>query len=118
MAKANLLNTSTSNVVELVGNGRVFTVPQYQRDYSWTEEQWEDLWNDITELVTRPDDSHYLGALVVAAKSDRSFEIIDGQQRLATLSIFALAIIDRLMHLAANEVDEVDNRERATGLRP
>lgn len=117
MAKANLLNTSTSNVVELVGNGRVFTVPQYQRDYSWTEEQWEDLWNDITELAGRPDDSHYLGALVVAAKSDRNFEIIDGQQRLATLSIFALAIIDRLGLLALQDTDAVNNKERAIGLR-
>lgn len=117
MARANLLNTSTSNFVELVGNGRVFRVPQYQRDYSWTEDQWEDLWNDIVELSERPDDSHYLGALVVEAKSDRSFEIIDGQQRLATLSLFALAVIDRLHTLAGLSIDEADNLERAVALR-
>src|SRR5215212_828068 len=116
MAKSNLLNTNTSNVVELVGNGRVFTVPQYQRDYSWTEEQWEDLWNDVLELSGKREDSHYMGALVVEAKSDRAFEIIDGQQRLATISAFALAVISRLMELAETEIDPDDNRERADAL--
>lgn len=117
MAKSNLLNTNTSNVVELVGNGRVFTVPQYQRDYSWTEEQWEDLWNDILELSAKRDDSHYMGALVVEAKTDRAFEIIDGQQRLATISVFALAVISKLNDLADAEVEAEDNRERSTALR-
>lgn len=117
MAKSNLLNTNTSNVVELIGNGRVFRVPPYQRDYSWTEEQWEDLWNDVVDLSSRPEDSHYLGALVVEAKSDREFEIIDGQQRLATLSLLALAIIDRLKTLADTDIDASDNNERATALR-
>jgi len=51
MAKANLLNTSTSTFLELIGNGRLFKVPAYQRDYSWTEEQWEDLWTDIADLA-------------------------------------------------------------------
>lgn len=117
MAKPNLLNTSTSNLVELVGNGRQFRVPPYQRDYSWTEEQWEDLWNDILELHDKPGDSHYMGALVVEAKTDRDLEIIDGQQRLATLSVLALAIISQLEQLASAGVNPEDNRERATVLR-
>lgn len=86
MAKPNLLNTGTSTFLELIGNGRLFTVPPYQRDYSWTEEQWEDLWLDIEDLANRPEDSHYMGALVVEGKSDRQFAVIDGRQRLATLN--------------------------------
>lgn len=117
MAKTNLLNTSTSNLMELLGNGRLFRVPPYQRDYSWGEEQWEDLWNDLLELKDKPDDSHYLGALVVEAKSDRDFEIIDGQQRLATLSLFCLAVIEHLEELANRGVQAEENRERARALR-
>ncbi|MDP4539694.1 DUF262 domain-containing HNH endonuclease family protein [Qipengyuania sp. DY56-A-20] len=117
MAKANLLDTNTANVVELIGNGRIFRVPPYQRDYSWGEEQWEDLWTDVTELVQKPDDKHYLGALVVEAKSDREFEIIDGQQRLATISLLALAIIARLQNLAARDIERDKNQERAQALR-
>ena len=87
------MNTRTINYQELIGNGKTYRVPPYQRDYSWSEEQWEDLWNDIYELRVSPDDRHYMGALVVEGKSDRELLIIDGQQRMATLSILALAVI-------------------------
>ena len=117
MAKSNLLNTRTTNFLELVGNGRTYRVPAYQRDYSWEEEQWEDLLMDTLELRKNSDASHYMGALVVEAKSDRDFLIIDGQQRLATLSLFALAVIKKLLDLAEAGNDSAANRERAGGLR-
>lgn len=117
MSKANLLNTRTTNFLELLGNGRIYRVPAYQRDYSWGEEQWEDLWNDLVELVGQPDERHYMGAIVVEGKSDREFLIIDGQQRLATLSIFALAVIARLQALAELGTEPEQNRERAANLR-
>jgi hypothetical protein len=117
MAKANLLNTSTTNFLELIGNGRLYRVPAYQRDYAWTEEQWEDLWNDVIALPDRPDEVHYMGALVVESRSDREFAIIDGQQRVATLSVLALAVIDQLQALAARGIESDPNRERAEALR-
>ncbi|MBX3179022.1 MAG: DUF262 domain-containing protein [Candidatus Hydrogenedentes bacterium] len=117
MAKSVLLNTDTRNFLDLIGNGRVYRVPPYQRDYSWQKEQWEDLWNDILELRNDADARHYMGALVVEGKSDREYEIIDGQQRLATLSIIALAILARLGGLAAEGVEPEDNTTRATDLR-
>lgn len=117
MAKTNLLNTRTTSLLELLSNGRVYRVPPYQRDYSWEEPEWEDLWNDIVDLRPKPDDRHYMGALVVQAASDREFEIIDGQQRLATLSILALAVIEKLRDLAVGGTAPVENRERASGLR-
>jgi hypothetical protein len=58
-----------------------------------------------------------MGALVVEAKTDREFQIIDGQQRLATLSILALAVIDKLGKIAATGTDPEANRERASSLR-
>lgn len=117
MAKANLLNTGTSTFLELIGNGRLYTVPPYQRDYSWTEEQWEDLWTDIDDLSQRTDDTHYMGALVVEGRSDREFAVIDGQQRLATLSLFVLAVIGRLQDLVQQATDADNNRQRAEALR-
>lgn len=117
MAKTNLLNTRTTNYIELVGNGKIYRVPPYQRDYSWEEEQWEDLWNDIIELSGRTDDRHYMGALVVEGKTDREFLIIDGQQRLATLSILSLAAIKQLDDIARGGTDSEANRQRVSGLR-
>lgn len=113
----NLLDTRTVNYLELVGNGRVYEVPPFQRDYSWGEEQWEDLWLDILELRPDRERTHYLGAVVIEARSDRLFRVIDGQQRLATLSLISLAIIQRLESLAEQGIDTDRNRERARGLR-
>jgi hypothetical protein len=117
MGNANLLNTSTINLIELIGNGKVFHVPPYQRDYSWEEEQWEDLWNDLVELRGKPDERHYMGALVVESRNDRAFSIIDGQQRIATLSIFALAVLSKIKDLADSGQEQADNTARIAELR-
>ena len=117
MAGTNILNTRTINYLELIGNGRSYRVPPYQRDYSWPEDQWEDLWNDIADLRSSPEDRHYLGALVVEGKSDREFLVIDGQQRLATLSLLALAVIVKLQAMADDGIDPDANRERGRELR-
>jgi len=84
MSISNLLNTVNVNFQDLIGNGRSYAVPPYQRDYSWTEEQWEDLWLDIDELRADRKSRHYMGAVVVKAETDRRFLIIDGHQRIAT----------------------------------
>lgn len=116
-SRAILLKTATPDFLEFVGNGKRYAVPAYQRDYSWDDEHWDDLWNDILSLRDDPASRHYMGAVVVQAKTDREFLVIDGQQRLATLSIFALVIIGKLKQLADSKVDPENNRERSSGLR-
>ncbi len=117
MAKTNVLNIRTINYMELIGSGKSYSVSPYQRDYSWSEEEWEDLWNDIVGLVSDTQDHHYMGALVIQGKSDREFMVIDGQQRLATLSLFALAVISKLYIMADQGIDPDSNKERAQQLR-
>ena len=117
MARPALLETRVSTYAELIGNGRSYHVPLYQRDYSWSEEAWEDLWHDVVELRQSEAEPHYMGAVVVSAESDRKLQVIDGQQRFATLSLLALAVIDRLNRLAADGVDAERNRARAKELR-
>lgn len=75
------------------------------------------MWQDILELTASDDERHYMGALVVEATSDREFKIIDGQQRLATLSILALVVINKLNELAGRGMDPEANRERSAALR-
>ena len=50
MARINLLDTRTTNFGDLIGNGKIYRVPPFQRDYSWEEEHWADLWQDILIL--------------------------------------------------------------------
>lgn len=109
-----LLDTKTLSFLEILGNGRSYKVPPYQRDYSWREEHWEELWLDICEVSEQKDKRHYMGAVVLKAEDDRVFLIIDGQQRIATLTILGLAVIDRLNALAT---EDATNADRAQGLR-
>ena len=115
--RASLLNTRTTDYAELIGDGKVYRVPRYQRDYSWTREQWEDLWSDILEVQAEREDRHYLGAVVVKAESDREFSVIDGQNRMATLSVLALAVISKLEDMADAGQDSEANRQRSKELR-
>ncbi len=117
MSRADVLDTGTTNYLDLIGTGKAYRVPPYQRDYAWTQQEWEDLWNDVVELRGEPAGRHYMGALVVQARGDREFLVIDGQQRLATISLLALAVIGKLRRMADQGADEDRNRERATELR-
>jgi uncharacterized protein with ParB-like and HNH nuclease domain len=114
MARVNLLETRTANFGELIGNGKIYRVPPFQRDYSWQKENWEDLWQDILALHTDSNASHYMGALVLqnSRESDKVFTIIDGQQRLATLSIVAIAVIEKIRQLVLKEVEPESNQAR------
>ena len=49
MAQHNLLDTDTVALNDIFTNGRRYQVPIYQRDYSWKEGQWDDLWTDILD---------------------------------------------------------------------
>jgi len=112
-----LLNTSTATLNELIGNGRIFRVPLYQRDYSWTEEEWEDLWLDILGLADQGESFHYMGYVVFQSDNNREFTIIDGQQRITTLSILALATIKLLGNWADEGIATRENQQRQQILR-
>lgn len=114
MAPIHLLNTRTTSFGDLLGNGKRYQVPLFQRDYSWTEENWEDLWQDILGLHQNPKTSHYMGAIVLqnSRESDQEFTIIDGQQRLATLSIIAIVVINKIKTLVNQGNKPEENQER------
>lgn len=111
MDSNNLLDTKTVNSNEVLGNGKKYLVPTYQRDYSWKQDNWEDLWADII-LVLESETVHYMGAIVLQNKGNKTFAVIDGQQRLTTISILALACIQKIKALANNGIDKEANEER------
>ncbi len=112
MARSSLLNTDTEDLKELLSNGKTYTVPPYQRDYSWKQEHWEDLWEDLMTVEENKED-HYMGAVVLESGERKQFRVIDGQQRMATLSILILACVDCLESLAASGIEASANHERA-----
>ena len=96
----------------IIGNGKSYQVPIFQRDYSWDKDDWEDLWNDIEEIPN--DKTHYLGYIVLqpTVEEDESYWIIDGQQRITTLSILALAVTALFEKWSKESIDADDNKIR------
>jgi hypothetical protein len=108
---SSLLDTKTVNLNEILGSGKIYKVPQFQRDYSWGQDNWEDLWNDIS-LVRSSGSAHYMGAVVLQNNGSKEYLIIDGQQRFTTLSILTLAFIARIKKLADDGIEIEANKER------
>ena len=111
MATGHLLDTKTVNLNDILGNGKIYRVPQFQRDYSWEQDNWEDLWNDI-ELAAESMYAHYMGSVVLQSTTGKEFSIIDGQQRFTTLTILTLAVIDAINKIADKGIDIEENKER------
>lgn len=144
------LPTASLAVTQLFNNPYHFTVPAYQRPYSWTTDQAGQLLDDLTSAAglstgtpALPD--YFLGAIVLldpemdgpqpppAFSGPRVFQVVDGQQRIATLSILAAALrdiedrepaltrdqelADRLDRMIRIERDERDVSERQTRIR-
>ncbi|WP_415396736.1 DUF262 domain-containing protein [Sulfurimonas sp. CS5] len=111
MKTSNLLDTKTLSFNDIIGNDKIYKVPDFQRDYSWDEDNWEDLWNDIL-TINENNESHYMGSIVLLNKGDSNYQIIDGQQRFTTLSIISLAVISKLKELALSDIEKEENTER------
>ncbi len=98
---------------ELLEGTKQYQVPLYQRTYSWTKPQLERLWEDVRKLtedrVHDPSTTHFIGSLVLAPSPAngptgiQGFLVVDGQQRLTTLSILLCAIRD---HRSQHEGEE------------
>lgn len=111
-------NTSNYTYRKLMGNGLTYRIPPFQRDYSWTEEEWEDLWLDILDTLSPTGETnHYLGYIVLQSQDDRTFDVIDGQQRLTTLSLIILAALKNLQRLIDAGKDPERSRQRLEQLR-
>lgn len=110
--------TENNTFRKLIGNGLTYKIPRFQRDYSWEMEQWEDLWADIMATLKEDEDpAHYMGYLVLQSTDDKSFDVIDGQQRLTTSTLIVLAILKNIQRLIDNGIDADRNKQRLEQIR-
>ncbi|MFO0477957.1 MAG: DUF262 domain-containing protein [Bacteroidota bacterium] len=108
--------TSNKTYRQLMGNGLRYEIPKFQRDYTWEAEHWDDLWQDIRALITNEDNEHYMGYLVLQTSNNKEFQIIDGQQRLTTMSLLILSTLKCLKELVDSGIDADNNHKRKDSL--
>lgn len=92
------MNAFKSNIFKYLSGTCQYLIPLYQRTYSWEREQCARLWSDIVNIHHTHREGHFVGSIVrideAAAAGSTIAMIIDGQQRLTTLSLLLVALRD------------------------
>lgn len=97
------MKAQDTHLLTFIQNAPQFVIPIYQRNYSWTRQQCAQLWNDIVRAGKNPDSpGHFIGSVVYvtdreSVMSNRSpLLVIDGQQRLTTITLLLAALTEFL----------------------
>lgn len=83
--------------LEIFFTGKYFEIPNYQRDYSWEIQNIDELFDDILEAMDTKV-SHYIGTFILSEQKGNPgyYDVVDGQQRLTTLTMILNAVIEKL----------------------
>ena len=95
---------NVQNVVGYLKKGTKFVIPVYQRNYDWTLENCQRLMEDLVELNSSDKNTHFFGSIVIKPNAHAEEIIIDGQQRITTLSLLFLAVVKWLEN---NQVETI-----------
>jgi hypothetical protein len=92
------LTPKTLTIKNLLGDkNQRYLIPDYQREYRWKDdEQCQTLWNDLTEQFEGNTEGHYYLGSIIAHLEGKRLRIIDGQQRIITLSIFLRQLFGKI----------------------
>lgn len=107
------LHAYTKTISDLFSVKRKYIVPRFQREYSWTKEQIGELWNDIIVSISIDENGnlvnaeYFIGSLVLVGDDKSiSLQIVDGQQRLTTLTILLSALCDRFKAIEKSNISQ------------
>src|SRR5919202_4157353 len=109
------MKASETSLRNLLEGGKQFQIPLFQRPYSWKKENWEALWEDLMSIYNDEVKGFYfLGPIVTqsvpgTAEGISPFIVIDGQQRLTTLTIVLAALRNYLKKSDSEKAEEVHN---------
>jgi uncharacterized protein with ParB-like and HNH nuclease domain len=119
-----IFKPENKNIKQIFGDTDAFyQMPIYQRPYSWDKERVEQLWYDILEAYKNNnednsiDPNYFLGSVVVVKKAN-NYEVVDGQQRLTTLTILFSTLRDLNLEISQKNIisnsikDLVESKER------
>lgn len=104
------LNAYTRTISTLFSTNVKYVVPRFQREYSWTKDEVSELWHDVINNLKIKDGrienlEYFIGSLVLIGE-DKSPEmlIVDGQQRLTTITIVLSALVETFKSVGENDL--------------
>ncbi len=95
------MQAANTTIGSLLNGNKQFIIPVFQRDYTWSRRNWRQLWDDILRAGSdSAGRGHFVGSIVhvpdIAFAASPSYLVIDGQQRLTTLTILFTAFRDHI----------------------
>jgi len=104
-----------ANILQTAGIIQHYHVPKYQREYTWNRSEWEQILDDINEN----DVGYFMGSVICVGGGDALpagapfiYEVVDGQQRLTTISVILMSIYRRILELKKElSPDEEDKND-------
>ena len=92
------IEAGEKQIADVFSDGYAFTIPPYQRPYAWEVQQANELLDDLLEAMrpnSRSEGLYFLGSIVlVKTRGDSAAKVVDGQQRLTTLTILFSVLRD------------------------
>lgn len=100
-------------------NDTIFTVPEYQRAYSWKTENCDKLWQDINDYMESDEkDCYFFGTIIISCQDDDTrFGLIDGQQRTTTFLLLLKALLLRINEAIISTKDDAESESLCRGLQ-
>lgn len=109
------MKATEANLLEFIKKSPRFIIPIYQRTYSWTERECRQLWDDIIRAGSSPEiKAHFMGSVVYIqdglyqVTTNSPLLVIDGQQRLTTITLLLAALADALEKLPEDAREPID----------
>jgi hypothetical protein len=88
------MDAKEHKIQQIFTEKRKYLIPAYQRPYSWNTENASELLQDITDAIDNKLKEYFIGSVIVIGKGDEIYEVVDGQQRLTTITIILSVIRD------------------------
>ena len=110
------------SVKDIFSGNRTYKIPNFQRDFSWKNENFDDFYHDLVkssgltleDTIAKPENKYFFGMILLlgdkSTPESSSYEVIDGQQRLTTMTLFFAAIQDIIKETLSGYETNFDER--------
>ncbi len=98
----------------IFADNHIYEIPKYQRPYSWTEDNVSELISDVVDAFENDLLEYFIGSIITIEKGKKQYDIVDGQQRLTTLTL----IFAGLRNLISNETAKAEIQKKILPINP
>lgn len=98
-----IFTPENKSISEIFSSDKIYRIPNFQRPYSWKDDQIDQLWDDLYSAYEDNQNMYFLGSIVVVDNEEEAYQdLIDGQQRITTLMILFNVLLKNFPDINSN----------------